>query len=314
MSHFKSHSKFDCKNILRLYEQSLLYGSYACAQVLHPLLDSSFKIEYDSIINRMMEAMYNADYDCPTENTTQILESYHLTLRFIIDIGVSVPKNLDEYIFHYFVVKLYSKKKYSEYISQPYFHQIINDLIELGGCLEHSSLVTSCVFADSYGGLLLLDELNILELNLKNISNLHEYIHISSTHFYDIMEIIFKYKEFTRDEIVNILNVVIKQRMYCVSDLAFKQMLQQFFNFFKTRCKIVLTDFVLNTILTRAPEGIELILENVDYIDIHQTYDLNKIYIKNTQSQCELGTIEYVYATLKKFNIDAVWDKLDSSI
>ena len=141
MSHFKSHSKFDCKNILRLYEQSLLYGSYACAQVLHPLLGSwdakafpvapirsssyggsSFKIEYESIINRMMEAMYNADYDCPTENTTQILESYHLTLRFIIDIGVSVPKNLDEYIFHYFVVKLYSKKKYSEYISQPYFH------------------------------------------------------------------------------------------------------------------------------------------------------------------------------------------------
>lgn len=311
MSHFKSHSKFDYTNILRLYEQSLLYGSYACAQVLHPLLDSTSKIEYESIINRMMEAMYRADYNSSTENTSEIFELYHLTLRFLIDIGISIPKNLDENVFYHFVVRLYYEKTYLAYTSQPYFYRIINDLIELGGCLEHSSLVTSCVNADSYGGLLLLDELNVLELNLKNIRDLHECIHPTSTHFYDIMEIIFKYKEFTRDEIVNILNVVIKQRMYCVSDLAFKQMLQQFFNFFKTKCKIVLTDFVLNTILTRAPEGLELILENVDYIDIHQTYDLNKIYTKNTQY--ELGTIESVHTTLKKFNIDAVWDKLDGS-
>lgn len=286
----KMCTQIELFGIRETYRSSLLYGAYKCALALYPLLDTSIDLDYDTIIWSMMRNLH--DFNNKEYNLSNVMKQYHLTLRFLIDVGVKI-KSGSTYIFVGLIGGIPDKETYSAFTENDFFYKIYDDLLELGMNLSNPDTI-GCV--RSFGSLLVVEKLGLTELFLCKKYLLYELVPFDHEDYFNIWELLMRYNKITDDDLYNILKYVMRDRIYFHNSTSYITKLNSFFKFFKQTHKIVLMDDLLQHIVKYycSSEALENILNNVDDIHVSNVYEID---ISKPD----------IFNTLQKYGIAVVW-------
>lgn len=281
-------AQIELLGIRETYKMSLYYGSYKCALTLYPLLGTSVDLDYDNIIWSMLHNLH--DFYSKGYKLSNVMEQYHLTLRFLIDIGIKIKTST---IFVSFIGGIADKETYFTFTENKFFYEIYNDLLELGMHLSDPDIIQ---YLRSYGSLLAVEKLGLTELFLCKKDLLYGLVLLCHEDYFNIWELLMRYNKITDDDIHNILKCAIHDRIYFHNSTSYVTKLNSFFKFFKQTNNIVITDDLLQKTATYlySSDVLETILDNVDIFRVCNTIEIDK----HNPDFCNI---------LQKYGIAVVW-------
>ena len=274
-------SEIELIGIHETYKTALLYGSYKSAALLYPLIYPNDKLNYENLIPEIIAEMHHR-----RKSSEQYMKQYHLTLTFLIEIGIKIKSSTS-------LIRLMNgintENDYLLCAGNEYFYNIYDNLIELGVQMPRRKDIS---FIHTYGALLMIEKLNLMELFLNDDNIPHEIVVLCNSDYFNIWTLIIKYINLTEKDMACIFGYAMKCKVY-MDNITFEKMICDFFVFFNA-ARFVLTDDILYTAMSCSYDALMYILSNVSDINVNNTYMID---VRKADT----------YHILKKYGIAVEW-------
>jgi|SRR5579872_3719364 len=141
----------------KMFREAIQHGYHECAKLIYPstspVVLQSFLL--DQLGSKLNSKIFSSDRSVPI---LELLESYNSTLSFLLDIKYQSKFSS---ILTYLLPKL-TQLDYNSWGNTQIFRELITNLVKLQDNIMDSSIVYGCMTRGSIGGLLILDEMNVL--------------------------------------------------------------------------------------------------------------------------------------------------------
>lgn len=249
----------------KLFKEAIQHGYHECAKLIYPMI-SPAALEAP-ILGNLGHNLNEKIYDLYRSiSILELLESYNLTLLFLLDINYK-PKPSNTLLV--FLPKL-TQLEYNAWGKTPIFRELVTNLVKLGCDITDSIIVHSCMVRGAIGGLLILDEMNALTPEL--VHNNIKYL-IITPESQSIINLASKYISIDSQQATFIISQYIQKNTYSYLHKN-SSTVQMGFNIITSIIKlnnwiIILTDDLLNSIIHH-PHLIPYVLDIIT--DIHITH------------------------------------------